>query len=404
MRVLQLVKTSDGAAWAVLQAAELVQRGIEIHVALPCAQGRQVAAWRQSGATLHFAALDFPVRAPWRLPAVCRAVRSLVSEVQPDLIHSHFVGTTLALRLALGREHAIPRVFQVPGPLHLEHRLYRTAELSTAGRNDYWIASSRYIQGLYRGFGIADERVFLSYFGTQSEAFSTVRTGCLRRRLGLPDDALIAGNINYMYPPKYYLGQRVGLKCHEDILAALALAVREEPRLTGVLVGGAWGRDAWYERRLRRQARAIAGDRILLPGFLPHEEVQQAWADFDVVVHVPLSENCGGVHEAMIAGVPVIAGRVGGLPELVQDGYTGRTVEARRPEVLARTLLEVLRGLVPHRVLAENGRRLVSQMFDVRRTAGEVWEVYRHILDPAFPRPVEFDGETIARTGTQQAA
>lgn len=391
MRVLHVVKTTVGASWAVLQAKELTRRGVEVHVALPTADGQAVESWHRTGARIHRVDLGLPVRSPWRFGAMRRAARSLVREVAPDLIHSHFVSTTLLLRMALGAHHPVPRIFQVPGPLHLEHSLYRRGELATAGLADHWVASSQYTKTLYGSAGVPAQRLHLSYYGTDTAAFATVRTGALRRMLGLPEDALVVGNVNHMYPPKRFLGQRVGLKAHEDVIAALALATREDPRLVGLLVGGAWGGARRYEERLRARALALGGGRIRMTGALPHEQVRAAWCDFDVAIHVPLSENCGGVHEAMVAGVPVIAGRVGGLPELVQDGSTGRTVPTRCPEALARAVLDTVADLESARALARNGRELVLAAFDYRRTAAEIEAIYRHVLDPArSPRPVDW--------------
>jgi hypothetical protein len=73
---------------------------------------------------------------PWLAPARFAQLRALVEEVQPDIIHSYYVGTTLTVRLALGRRHAIPRVFPVPGPLHLEHPFFHRAEIATADPHD----------------------------------------------------------------------------------------------------------------------------------------------------------------------------------------------------------------------------------------------------------------------------
>src|SRR5579872_3595685 len=98
MRVLHVVKTSVGAEWAALQAAELARLGVEVHVALPDLAGRMVDTWRRGGAVLHTAALDFPLRALWTLPRVCDRVRRLVDEIAPDVIHSHHVGPTLVIR------------------------------------------------------------------------------------------------------------------------------------------------------------------------------------------------------------------------------------------------------------------------------------------------------------------
>jgi len=409
MRVLHLVKTADGASWAALQAREHCRLGVDVHVAVPKAEGGQIAAWRTGGAVLHTLPCDFPVRQPWQMPAICRAVRELVRRVSPDLVHSHFFGTTLVIRNALGKSCSLPRIFQVAGPLHLEHWLYRNWDLATAGPNDYWVASSRCIERRYRSAGVAAERLFLSYNGIDTDGFSTMRKGVMRSRLGIADDAIVVGNINYMYPPKYYLGQRIGLKCHEIIIDALAIAIREHPQLVGVLVGGQHGgRATWYEQKLRRRAQAAAGSRLKLPGPLPHAEVRDSWADFDLAVHVPLSENCGGVLEPMLSCVPVLASAIGGIPELVIDGVTGTIVPDVKPAALARFLLEKLDQLDALRRLAPSARRLAREMLDFRRTAAEVYAFYRHLLDPSCPRPSEYSPagalDRTARADNESAA
>jgi glycosyltransferase involved in cell wall biosynthesis len=391
MRVLHVVKTTEGAEWAVRQAVELIKLGVEVHVALPTPKGLCLKAWIEARAKIHIVPLDFPVKAPWRLPEICRSARKLVSEVAPDLIHSHFVGTTLVLRISLGRDHPVPRTFQIPGPLHLEHRIPRALELSTAGGNDYWICSSRCIWRHYERAGIPASRLFLSFYGGHPWRYPAERTYVLRDMLGIAKHELVVGNVSWMYPPKYYLGQRIGLKCHEDLIDALAAVIRRRSDVVGVLAGGAWGGASWYEERLRARAKAAAGDRIKMPGFLPHDLVRCSWPDFDCAVHVPLSENYGGAVEPLLAGVPTIAGRVGALPEVVIDGVTGKTVPVRRPAELADAVLEVLENLDQFRAMARTGQKLVSRMFDVRRTAQEVYRIYHHLLDPSGPRPEAFD-------------
>ncbi len=70
---------------------------------------------------MHFLDCSLPVRKPIAVLQRASQIRQLIEAVKPDLIHTHHVTTTVMLRLALGRRHSIPRVFQVPGPLHLEH-------------------------------------------------------------------------------------------------------------------------------------------------------------------------------------------------------------------------------------------------------------------------------------------
>ena len=390
MRVLHISKTSEGGRWAALQVRELVRAGVEVDVALPSLAGASMDLWNATGARLHAADLRFPLSRPWLAGAVARTARRLVDRVQPDLIHSHFVSTTLTLRAALGANARVPRLFQVPGPLHMEHWLYRTGELATAGAADYWIAGSRCTRGLYLRAGVAPGRVFLSYYPVENLHAPTAESS-LRERWGIPRDALVVGNINLFYKPKRHVGQAIGLKAHEHVLEALRIVIAARANVYGVLAGGPWGNAQKYFERLRAQADEIAPGRILLPGRIAYGKVLAAWREFDCAVHVPLSENCGGVVEPLLAGVPVIAGRVGGLPEVVLDGVTGITVPIRNPRALAAAILEVLDGRGPHRAMAQLGGQLVSQMFSARRTAGEIVEIYRHVLGLRSEPPEEFD-------------
>lgn len=401
MRVLHVVKTSDGASWAANQVERLVRSGVEVHAALPSEQGRTVASWKASGAQVHIADLSLPLREPNHLPARLSAIRKLVDEIQPDLIHSHFVTNTLALRLALGKNHKVPRIFQVPGPLHLEHWHTRQPDLLTAGEADYWIGSSRCIVDNYHKAGIPSDRLFLSYYGSPVGGGSA--GGTLRKRLELPASAKIVGTISYIYPPKYLLGECVGLKGHEYLIDALSIVAKKTDDVYGVLIGNALpGYGDRYEKTLRQRALTASDGRILMPGYFSHAEVQQSWPDFDCAVHVPLSENCGGVVEPLMAGVPVIASATGGLPEVVLDKITGRIVEGRSPHLLAQVILDVLSDLEFWRRTAIRGQRLVATMFDVNRTAAEIFSIYQHILVGAL-RPPFFHSERFVADVTELA-
>jgi glycosyltransferase involved in cell wall biosynthesis len=390
MRVLHISKTSEGGRWAALQVRELVRAGVEVEVALPSLAGGAMDLWNASGARLHATDFSFPLRHPWLVAAVARRARKLVEQVQPDLIHSHFVSTTLTLRAALGRDARIPRLFQVPGPLHMEHWLYRRGELATAGEADYWIAGSRCTRNLYLGSGIPRERVFLSYYAVETLQRAGADSG-LRARWGIPRDALMVGNINMFYKPKRHLGQRTGLKAHEHVLEALGMVIAQRANVYGVLAGGPWGNAGEYFAGLCARAGEIAPGRILLPGALAPGDVLAAWREFTCAVHVPLSENCGGVVEPLLAGVPVVAGKVGGLEEVVIDGVTGITVPICNPRALAAAILEVLDHGELHRAMAGLGGQLVARMFSAQRTAAEIKRIYEYVLGLCNEPPPEFD-------------
>ena len=143
-----------------------------------------------------------------------------------------------------------------------------------------------------------------------------------------------------------------------------------------------------------QRAAHVGQGRILMPGHLASEDVSTAWHDFDLAVHVPSSENCGGVVEPLQAGVPVIAARVGGLPEVVLEGVTGQLVSPGQVNELAEAISNALKQIDVMRQSAQRGAALVTTMFDAARTAQEVADVYAHVLTGAS-RPLAFDSHAL---------
>jgi glycosyltransferase involved in cell wall biosynthesis len=381
IRVLQVVKTSDGAQWALDQVSALVKLGLDIHVVLPNEGGQFGEQWRQTGAQLHYLKIDLNIKSPLRFAQMLRDIRKLVSIVSPDIIHSHFFNTTMALRYALGRNHPIPRVFQVPGPAHMEYAFLRLWEISSAGYGDVWIASSKYTMDLYLKAGVSHARLYLSYYGNKDQPPITGKPG-LRAKYGITSNQYVIGNVNYMYPPRRYLGQIKGIKRHEDVIDALGALIKKRGDVVGLIVGGQWGGGSGYEKQLRNRAANKGCGKIIMVGKLVSEEAKTAWMDFDLAVHVPVSENCGGVIEPLMAGVPVVASEVGGIPEVIIPGKTGVLVKPGQPALLAAAMNNMLEDLPCYREMAENGKKLINTMFDVKRTSAEVAIIYKNILNP----------------------
>lgn len=376
IRVLHLLKTAVGAAWALHQMRELVRLGVEVHVALP--DGPLVARCQDAGIHVHVAQFDMPVRAPWRVPVVAARLRNLVATLNPDLIHSHFVGTTLMMRLALGTTHPTPRIFQVPGPLHLESPFFRRAELATAGPHDCWIGSCRWTCDTYLKMGIDPARVFLSYYGTDISRFARRERGKLRSEIGAPPERRIIGMVAYMYPPKWFLGQYRGLKGHEDLIDAVRILVDAGHDVQAVFVGGAWNGAHAYEGRVRRYGYERLKDRAVFLG--TRHDVLELYPDFDVAVHPSHSENVGGAVESLLLGVPTITTNVGGFPDVMTDGESGLLVPPRNPNRLAEAIEATLSDPERARLRAERGRERVRRLFDVRTTAAQVAAIYETIL------------------------
>ena len=378
MKVLHIVKTSVGATWVVHLVGVLRKLGIDVVVALPSATEGLAPRYRECGAEVVAADLDFPAQKPWQLPAVLARCRALVAQVKPDIIHTHHVGTTYVARLELGKESSTPRVFQVAGPLHLEHAVFARLELSLSGPADWWIATCRWTLDRYTQLGVARERVFQTYAGTDVSRFHTVRSGKLRKEIGLDVATPLVGMVAYMYAPKLYLGQRCGLKGHEDFIAALGLLRRRRAEIHGVVVGGPWGDAAGYERTLRALGKNTCGDAI---HFLGHRnDVPEIYPDLDLAVVPSHSENLGGAAEPLLSRVPVVATNVGGLPDIVRDGETGWLVPPRDPAKLAEAMEAAMAQPEEACRRAARGEALVRNILDAERTSREIASFYEAIL------------------------
>jgi glycosyltransferase involved in cell wall biosynthesis len=379
MKVLHVVKTAIGASWVYHQIGVLLSVGIKVVIALPDADQGFGPKYQALGATVISTNLDVPVRCPSKLASVVAACRRLVLQIKPDIIHTHHVGPTYLVRLALGKRSPIPRIFQVAGPLHLEHRLFSLLDVATAGSRDHWVATCRWTYEKYRDMGVDPNLLHLSYAGTDLTRFSGTSGGTLRKELGLGDDIPLIGMVAYMYAPKRFLGQRQGLKGHEDFMLAIRHARREYPKIRAVVIGGAWNGADWYEKRLRRLGARLCQDAIAFLG--SRTDIPELYKDLDLAVVPSHSENVGGAVEPLLNGIPVVATSVGGLPDLVQNERSGIVVPPHEPHVLGDAILRAIKNPELMRALAMEGHKRAKTLFDVQTTGREVANIYGRILN-----------------------
>lgn len=371
MRVLHLLKTGIGASWAVRQASALRERGLDIHVALP--DGPRVADVEASGLTAHIIDPGLPTGKLNLFAPRRKQLLALLEQVQPDLVHSHFVSTTLMLRLSLGRGHRLPRIFNVPGPLHLENAVTRRMELLTAGPSDSWIASCEWTRQRYLSSGISASRLSLAYYFADDLA-DVPLCGQFRAELGLEADVPLIGMVAFMYAPKRFLGQRTGLKGHEDLIDAMVLVRQRVPNAKVVLAGGAWAGAEKYELSVRNYGKKRLGADALFLG--TRDDIPRLYADFDIAVHPSHSENLGGAAESLQAGVPTIATSVGGFPDLIINEVTGLLVPPRDPVRMSSAIIHMLENRHLAREMAAAGADRAARLLDQQTNIAAVLSAY----------------------------
>jgi len=134
------------------------------------------------------------------------------------------------------------------------------------------------------------------------------------------------------------------------------------------------GKGSLHDDLAGRIASKDLADRVSLPGPLPRGELIRRLPKAAVVAVPCLVGKDGNrdglptvILEAMASGVPVVATRVTGSPEAVEDGATGRVLEPGHPEALAAALAELLANPDLRRSMGAAGRRRAGELFDHRQ-------------------------------------
>ncbi len=377
MKILQVVKTNRGAAWALNQAEHLKELGIEIITVLPDENDGNAAKYKELGMKVIAGDWRLPVTKPWKFFAKCKEIKKVIGEISPDIIHLHFVTNVLMCRLAL-RKDKTPRVFQVPGPLHLENKITSFVERKTATKADYWAGACKWTCDEYLRKGIAKDRVFLAYYGVPSKSAETQDSRILHTEFNIPDDKKIVAMVSYFYKPKKLLGQKRGLKGHEDFIDAMKMVMEKHTDVIPVVIGNAWDGAEQYEQEVKEYAKKQLGDRIVFTGY--RNDVYRLYPEIDVVVHPSHSENLGGAAESLMLAVPTISSDVGGFPDIVIPGETGCLVKSKNPDDLAEKIEWAISHNDEMKSMAEKGQDVVNELLALDNTAKVVNDIYNKIL------------------------
>ena len=187
-----------------------------------------------------------------------------------------------------------------------------------------------------------------------------------RRALGIEAKGPLLGVVGRLSSEK---GQGVLLGALPEILAAFPLAAC-------ALAG-----DGPARADLESEAKRLGlGDRVL---FLGHRrDVPAVLAALDLFVQPSLYEGFGlSLLEAMAAGLPIVASRVGGIPELLEDGRTGLLVPPQDPAALARAILRLLRDRDLAQRLSGAARLRALDRHSMAQATESVDALYRRVLE-----------------------
>ncbi|MBV9464761.1 MAG: glycosyltransferase family 4 protein [Solirubrobacterales bacterium] len=173
------------------------------------------------------------------------------------------------------------------------------------------------------------------------------------------------------------IGRLVPDKGHGVLLSALSsLPGNATTRLRLVIAG-----DGPERATLERAAARLRPDLVTFLGAVGQDRLVSLYQQADMFCLPSFAEGLPGVlMEAMAMGLPVIATRIMGIPEIVEDGVSGRLVAPGRADALAGALVELLADPELRSSMGKAGRRRVEQEYEIRRSASALAQLYRASL------------------------
>ncbi|MEE8370459.1 MAG: glycosyltransferase [Dehalococcoidia bacterium] len=301
-----------------------------------------------------------------------------------DLVHSHYwlsgwVGHVLKVRWG------VPHVIM----FHTLGEAKNRAGLATRESPDRIVGERILAQGadriicgseseketLVNLYGVPADRVSCIPCGVDTERFRPMRRSRVRQRLGMSAKESLVLFVGRIEPLK-------GI----DVLLRAVSTMDGDFRLLAV---GGDDKETDRQAVLRTLVDELGiGDRVSFMNAVPHDDLPLYYNAADVCVVPSHYESFGLVAlEAMACGVPVVASRVGGLRETVQDGLTGYLVPWSCPQPFAERLELLLNDARLRRRLGREAR-IAAERFRWSEVATRVEDVYHDLVSQYRGVPV----------------
>lgn len=338
---LRVVCLDEPGRWA----ADLRARGIPVH-----------CVWRQPG-------LDLAM--PLKLARLFR-------QWGVDIVHAH--QCTPWFYSALSR-----LIYSKPRVLLEEHgRFFPEVE----NRKRAWV-NRHIVRGLTRRFiavsrdirerlaryeGLDERQIEVVYNGVAPEPpLTAAERAALRQQLGFGPDDFVVGTVGRFDP----------IKNLPMLVGALERAAATRPQIAGLLVG----HGPEFAAIQSLVMRGPMASRIHLTGF--RSDARELAQCMDLFVLASFSEGTSmALLEALAAGVPVAVTRVGGNPEIVQNGVSGWVVPSNDVAALAEAISQAASDEPVRRAFAEEGRRRFEKHFDLTTMIANYRRIYGELGDP----------------------
>jgi glycosyltransferase involved in cell wall biosynthesis len=304
-------------------------------------------------------------------PRMIVKVNEVVRAEKIDIVHAHEVKSDVIAYLAskLRSIHIVTTLHGWIGNSRKDRALIALDKRIARGF-DRVIAVSRQIEKELLEAGVSKDKLRVLHNAIVVEKYQrTGSRGVLQEVVGRSVESPVIASV----------GRLSAEKGHADLLKAVALVRKAGHKVSLVLIG-----DGPERANLVRQIESHGlQEAVHLPGYV--QAPQRLLEEVDLMVLPSYTEGLpNAALEALLMEVPVLATRVGGTPEVITDGETGRLVAPRSSSELADGILEFLASPESWKQMARRGKAMVEAHFDFLARTRKLEAIYEEVLRRAI--------------------
>jgi glycosyltransferase involved in cell wall biosynthesis len=290
-------------------------------------------------------------------------IKEIIKDKGIEVLHTHSSVDSWVASIA-GKWAGVPvlvrtRHISVPTKTHGLNKVYALP--------DAVITTGEQIrQTLIKGYHLAEDHVFSIPTGVDTDRFSPRPPNLgLKKELGLPDEVLVITLAAVLRAQKR----------HELVVAAAPAILKKYPQVRFLFVGEG-PRRTLIEEELRRLQMApfflMTGHRDDIPEVLSLTDIGLIASQAEGVPQFLL--------QAMAMAKPMVATRVGGIPDIIEDGVNGLLIPPEDPERLAEAVIRILDDKAYAARMGQQARGLIAGRYTAAQMAEKVYEIYLEVF------------------------
>ena len=353
------------------------EKSHEVHLLSYLPQGSISSSkdYNLAGIKLHLIKKVFPITI-WpfdtlvNLPPAILRTKKIIKEINPDIIHAHYV-TSYGTLSALLKFHPFLITAWGSDILIAPKNSFFTkwSVKYTLKKADFITCDAEHMKEAIMKLGAPSPKIKIINFGIDTQKFSPSGKDInLIEELGISNSKTVISLRSL--EPIYNI---------ETLIQTASSVTKEFPEAKFIIAGG--GSQEKELKKLAKDLEILESFRFV--GKIPNEELPKYLRIADVYVSTSLSD--GGISastaEAMACGLPVVITDTGENKKWIEDGKDGFIIPIKNPQILAEKIIYLLQSENERKKFGEKGRKIIEERNDYYKEMEKMEEIYYELLN-----------------------